>query len=157
MDRRDTLLHFKSTLDKMVGDFAEELSQQPGAAVVASFDLDDHDSVRQMQASTEQALVYQILALDPEPRHPLYEAVFYVGAKTTSDPGNYDQTFLLTELSAKFDIGSYFDIADWSGDTAPTETSGAVMITACQPSPQSFENSSGIRVLQLSAKVMANG
>lgn len=154
MDRRDVYLHVKSTLDKLIGDYAEELSNAPGASQVLSFDLDDHDSVRAMQASNEQALVHQILTMDPDPAHPLYAIQFLVGAKTSQDPGNYQQAFLLTELHSRFDLGTTFNIADWSQEDEPTEETGTVYVTACSPSPQSFENSASIRVLQITAKVM---
>lgn len=158
MDKRDILMAFKSTLDRVVGDLAGQLSAAaPAANPVKFFDLDDHDGMRQVQAGAEHALVYQYVTLAPEPRHPLYGCSFLVGAKTSNDEGNYDMTSLMVDVNERFDIGSHHDLMDWSGDKAPTDILGSMMITDCAPSAQMFENQSGIRLFQITAKVIAHG
>lgn len=158
MASREILMAFKSTLDKLVGDLAAELSAAaPSANPVKFFDMDDHEGLRQVQASAEHALVYQYMTLAEDPSHPLYQAEFVVGAKTSQDSGNYAMTDLLTDIQGRFTKGAYFDLMDYSGETMPTELLGSMMLISCTPSPQMFENSAGIRVFQISAKVMANG
>lgn len=157
----DILMAFKSTLDNIVTSLAEELSAADiisSANPVRSFDLDDNESNRQVQAGAEHALVYQYITLAPDPRHPLYEANFLVGAKTTDDEGNYDLTTLLNAVTQHFREDTFFDLYDWSeADTTtgpPTEILGCMMIINAVPAAQMFENQAGIRMLQITAKVM---
>jgi len=158
MDKREILMAFKSTLDRVVGDLAVELSAAAsGANPVKSFDLDDHEGMRQVQAGAEHALVYQYVTLAPAPRHPLYECSFLVGAKTSNDEGNYDMTSLMVDIGERFDVGAFIDLMDWSGEFEPTETLGSLMITDCTPSAQMFENQAGIRMFQITGKVIAHG
>lgn len=159
-DPRDILMAFKSSLDKLVGDLAEKLSLAAGGAnPVFCFDLDDHDGMRQIQSGTEHALCYQYITLSPTPRHPLYECQFLVGAKTSNDSGNYDMTSLLTDVGDVFRPDAFFELFDWSvasADVSPTPA-GVLIITDATPAPQLFENQSGIRLFQISGKVMADG
>lgn len=155
-ESRVILMAFKSSLDRIVGDLAIQLSAAaPAASPVKSFDLDDADGLRQVQAGTEHALVYQFITLAPDPRHPLYTCEFLVGAKTSNDSGNYAMTDLLTDVSELFTPGAFFQLMDWSGADEPTEIIGSMMISDAVPSAQMFENQAGIRLLQVSGKVMA--
>lgn len=157
MDKRLHLMAFKSSLDRIVGDLAEALSAVPGVQQVLYFDLDDSDIGRQDAAGAPHALVYQYITLADDPRAPLYEGQFYVGAKTTSDDGNYAMTSLLTDVASLFEPNSFHDLYDWSGDERSEERAGVMMITDAVPSGQMFEGQSGIRMYQITAKVMMDG
>lgn len=161
MSRRQVEMAFKSTLDKLVGDLAVELSNaSPAAQPVKAFDLDDATNERQWQAGGEHALCYQYTLLREDPRHPLYEVAFLVGAKTSDDAGNYAMTDLLTDLGDLFKSGDSFELYDYSdieeGQDAG-ESIGALIIMDVDTGPQMFEKQSGIRLLQIGGKVMAYG
>lgn len=154
-------LAFKSTLDKLVTDLADKLTQlNPMQKQVFAFDLDDSANERQIQAGSEHALVYQYTNLSDDPAHPLYSAVFLVGAKTTADVGNYDMTTLLTDLRSLFFAQAYFDLYDYSAIEAGEDAGavqGTLIIQSVDTGPQMFEKQSGIRLLEVHAKVMAYG
>lgn len=158
---RRTEISFKSTLDWIINDLAVKLSAAlPPNNPVRAFDLDDAASERQIQAGAEHALVYQYTHLAEDPTHPLYEAQFLVGAKTTDDSGNYDMTTLLTDLRGIFPQGASFDLYDYSeveeGED-PGPALGCLVIMSLGTGPQMFEKQSGIRLLAVSGKVMAYG
>lgn len=155
---REIWMALKSSLDKIVGDLAEQLSLTASAAnPVRCFDLDDLEGLRQIQAGAEHALAYQLIALAPTPRHPLYSCEFLVGVKTTSDPGNYAMADLLGDVGSLFTSNSVFDLMDWSGDTPPTEQLGSLYVLSAEPAPQVFEQQAGIRLYHVRGRVMANG
>lgn len=161
MSRRQVEMGFKSTLDKLVNDLAIELSSaSPAAQPVKAFDLDDSANEREWQAGGEHALCYQYTSLRESPRHPLYEAVFLVGAKTTDDAGNYAMTDLLTDLGDLFKSGDSFELFDYSEieeGQDPGESIGVLIVGDVDTGPQMFEKQSGVRMLQISGKVMAYG
>lgn len=154
-------LAFKSTLDKLVNDLAAKLTElNPLQKQVFAFDLDDTASERAMHAGAEHALVYQYTNLATAPRHPLYSVDFLVGAKTTDDLGNYDMTTLLTDLGEVFAENLYYELYDYSDvgeGEDPGEQLGTLMILSADTGPQLFEKQSGIRLLQISGKVVAHG
>lgn len=148
----------KSSLDKIVGDLADQLSlAAPAANPVRCFDLDDHEGLRQVQSGAEHALVYQLGTLPPAPRHPLYSCAFLVGVKTTDDPGNYAMADMLVDVGSLFTIDQTFDLMDWSGDVVPVDILGSLYITGCEPAPQVFEQQAGIRMFAVQGRVIANG
>ena len=153
MSQQNILMAFKSTLDKIVGDKAVELSV--GGTTVRFFDADDQDMIKEIQSGADQALIYQYAHLREDPSAPLYEVQFYVGAKTSSDPGNYTLTHLLTHVGGLFERGSIHDLADWSQADAPTEASGVMHIMDCSATGQSFENQANIRLYIIRAKVIS--
>ena len=155
MSQRDTLMIFKSTLDHIMGGLAVELSVN--GRMVACYDADDQDMIKEIQTGSDQALIYQYAHLSGEPSHPLYGVQFYVGAKTSADPGNYDLTYLLDEVYGRFEQGSMHDLADWSGVDAPTEPAGVLHIISCSATGQTFENQANIRMLAIRGKVISYG
>lgn len=158
---RQIEMAFKSTLDFIVTGLAERLSIAHSAAnPVFAFDLDDLANERQLQAGAEHALVFQYTNLAEDPIHPLYSVTFLVGAKTTADPGNYGMTDLLTDLRQEFPAMNHFSLYDYSavgeGEELGPEM-GVLVIQSVDTGPQMFEKQSGIRLLQVSGKVMAYG
>lgn len=159
-DKRLVEMAVKSTLDHWVGDIAISLSQGGSSAnPVRAYDLDDPSWERQGAAGSEHALVYQYTNLSEEPIHPLYGFTFLVGAKTTDDTGNYGITDLLTALREKLCLMDSVDLYDYSGDADDPlgDRQGVMVITGVNTGPQMFEKQSGIRLLAVDAKVIADG
>lgn len=154
-------LAFKSTLDYQVSQLATRLSAAlPAQNPVFYFDLDDSSTERQVQAGAEHALVYQYTHLAEDPTHPLYSVVFLVGAKTTSDEGNYDMTSLLTEVRSLFRLGMdcpLYDYSEIEEGQQPGLQEGVLIVQSVDTGPQMFEKQSGIRLLQVTGKVIADG
>lgn len=154
-------LAFKATLDYQVSQLASSLSAaNPANKPVLFFDLDDSSTERQVQAGAEHALVYQYTHLSEDPTHPLYSVLFLVGAKTTADEGNYDMTSLLTDVRSLFRTDMDCPLFDYSavgeGDD-PGEQEGVLIVQSVDTGPQMFEKQSGIRLLQITGKVIAYG
>ena len=74
-------------------------------------DIDDSANLEDFQSGVDPALLWQLSSLDPRPVDPLYQGSFLAGAKTTTDPGNYLLTELVSDVLEAFPIGSQLKVS----------------------------------------------
>lgn len=140
----DFYLSVKSTLDRLAVDVANSLG-------ISFVELDDTVNVESKLSSPDDLVVYQLIGMDEDPQDPLWSINFAVGAKTVTDPANYDLAAILSAIKQVFKKGETFQVLDYSGTVAPTQSRGYIHITATAVDPQMFEGASGLRMLRVSA------
>ena len=138
-------LSIKSTIDKVATDLAHNLG-------IGFVELDDTSMVDSMLGSPDSLIVYQMVGLQPDPIDPLYRLSFAVGAKTTSDPANYDLATLIAAITDVIAEGEQFDVMNYSGASQPTVKEGFFLISNAQVDPQMFDGLAGIRMLSVQAQ-----
>ena len=145
--------YVKSTIDKMGVDIAETYGNN-----TLFVDLDDTVNIAEVMAGTDSAIVWSMLALTEEPIAPLYLLHFGIGAKTTSDPGNYNMSDLLDAVKSVFEKGKTLDIRDWSpGGDGGAAKRGTLSVADVSVDPQLFDKASGIRLISVTARVVDDG
>jgi hypothetical protein len=143
----------KSTIDKAGVDIATAFGG--GTQFV---DLDDSVKVAELMSGSQSAIVWTLLTLGEDPIAPLYSLTFGIGAKTTTDPGNYNMTDLLDAVKAVIQKGSSMAIRDWSpGGDSGAVAHGTMFITDVFVDPQLFDKESGIRLISVAAKAVDDG
>ena len=149
----DFISYVKSTIDKMGVDIAEAYGNN-----TKFVDLDDTVNIAEIMAGTDSAIVWSMLALVEEPIAPLYLLNFGIGAKTTSDPGNYNMSDLLDAVKSAFEKGKTVDIRDWSpGGDSGVAKRGTLSVADVSVDPQLFDKASGIRLISVTARVVDDG
>ena len=148
----DFLSMVKSTIDKAGVDIAQAYDPTIGYV-----DLTDQVKVQELLGSNRAAVVWEMLTLVEDPIHPLYEMNFGIGAKTTGDPGNYAMTEMLDAVRAVMAKGDSIVVRDYSPGGDGVTDQGYVYITDVSVDPQLFDKVSGIRLIGVSGKVVANG
>jgi hypothetical protein len=144
----DFYLAVKSTIDRIAVDLATALS-------IGFVELDDTVNVERLLSSPADLVVYQMVGMDEAPKAPLYMVTFSIGAKTTTDPANYDLAEIVSAVKAVVNKGASFQVKDYSSGTAPpTEVVGSLLITSTGVDPQMFDGASGIRMLSVRAAAM---
>lgn len=147
----DFLLYVKSTIDKFGSDLAVALN------VSKKVDLDDIVNTKELLASDDTAIVWEVTMLNDAPIDPLYDLVFSMGVKVTGDPSNYNMMKLLSSVQNLFPQGGNLLIFDYSGDVAGTVQQGDMTIADVRVDPQQFDRVSGIRLITVRAKVVRGG
>jgi hypothetical protein len=140
-------LDVKSTIDKIAVSLATVLK-------VGFVELDDTVNVAEKLATAEPMIVYQMIALEENPRDPLYELTFAIGAKTTSDPANYDLATLVSAIKDVLKEDESWDIGDYSGTEDPSAMTGYFYVSSVQVNPQMFDGMAGIRMLDVRAQAV---
>jgi hypothetical protein len=148
----DYISYIKSTVDKAGVDIANAIGG------IGFVDLDDAVKVAELMAGEDSAIVWTLLNLAEDPIAPLYLLHFGIGAKTTTDPGNYAMTDLLDAVKAVFEKGKTMDVRDWSpgGDDGAAKH-GTITVTDVSVDPQLFDKASGIRLISVSARTVDDG
>ena len=145
------LLYVKSTIDRFGSDLATAL------AISNKADLDDIANTKELLASDETIVVWEVTTLTDSPMDPLYELLFSIGIKTTKDPSNYNMMSLLGQVQNMFPQGANLPIMDYSGDLPPTVREGDMTISDVRVAPQQFDRASGIRLITVRAMVVRGG
>lgn len=152
-------LALKSTLDYYCNQVSVRIRQN-GDPEVASLLSDGLDNLVTIDANTKNkapAVLWHGGTLKPAPLDPLYEFDFSVGVKTTNDDANYVMAKLLSLLSSSFQVGTDIPILDYSvkaDDLVGMSEVGAILITNSTSQPMLYDNQSGLKMLNLTAKVM---
>lgn len=148
----DFTSYVKSTIDKAGVDIAVAFG---GTEFV---DLDDSVKVAELMSGTKPAVVWTLLTLGEDPIAPLYSVTFGIGAKTTTDPGNYNLTDLLDAVQAVIRKGASIDVRDYSpGGDSGAAKHGTMFITNVYVDPQLFDKESGIRLISVTARAVDDG
>lgn len=143
----------KSTIDKAGVDIATAFGGD-----TQFVDLDDSVKVDELMSGSQSAIVWTLMTLEEDPIAPLYSLTFGIGAKTTSDPGNYNMTDLLDAVKGTIQKGSSMVIKDWSpGGDSGVSSHGTMFFTDVSVDPQLFDKASGIRLISVSAKAVDDG
>lgn len=154
----DFPLMLKSTIDAVVADkVAALLATHPTLKWAEVDDMAQTDAVFK---SEEPAFIWKFVSLTPNPRAPMYDFEFLLGAKTTNDPGNYKLIALLDEVRKGFETNATIQIRDYSmAASAPADTvdRGYLMVSSNEIEPQRFDRQSGIRYATVMGKVVAYG
>lgn len=140
-------LFVKSSIDHL----AVQLADSNDLPVV---DLDSAGLVAELMESDQTAIVWAIGGLSEGPMDPLWFLDFDIGVKTSHDPAQYkslDVTSLLTDV---FRVGSSIPVRDYSGDTASEQVYGEIFITNTVASPLQPDRLSGVRLLNVQARVI---
>lgn len=143
--------YVKSTIDK----YGVDIAQAYGG--VGFVDLDDTVKVAELMSSTQSAIVWTMLTLGEDPIAPLYSLTFGIGAKTTTDPGNYNLSELLDAVKLVIKKGSTLPLKDYSPDGDGTTTRGTMTVTDVFVDPQLFDKESGIRLISVTARAVDDG
>ena len=141
----DFYLPVKSTIDKIVVDIARSLG-------IGFLELDDTVSTDNALSSPDDYVVYRFVGMDEEPRDPLWLVAFEVGAKTTTDPANYDLAQIMSAIKEVIATGKAFTVYDYSGVAQPTTPAGDLYIVDARVDPQMFDGVAGIRMLSVQAR-----
>ena len=144
MPNEDFYLPVKSTVDKIAVDIANSLG-------IEFVELDDTVNVEQKLSSPRDLIVYQMIGMNGAPTEPLWSINFAIGAKTTTDSANYDLAEILSAIKLVVENGQTFDVRDYSGIEAPTESEGYFYVVDSRVDPQMFDGASGIRMLSVRA------
>lgn len=140
------LVAVKSTIDKLGNDLAQ--SQVPPALFV---DLDDSTATEDAMSSEADAIVWELGTLEEEPADPLYMLTFSIGARTTNDAANYDILRLTGKVREHFKKGNTYRVRDYSDLVASVEM-GVIRITDVVVMQQSFDRTSGVRLVTVYAR-----
>lgn len=139
----------KSTLDKIISDIGATLN-------LPVVDLDSAGLVAELLDSDRPAIVWAIGTLTEDPMDPLWFVDFDVGAKTSLDPAQYKSLDITSSLTNHFMVGTFYTVKDYSGVTAGTNDLGQIMITALASAPSQPDRLSGIRLLNIQARIVRN-
>jgi hypothetical protein len=137
----------KSTFDAMLYNLAQ-------ASGYESFDFDGSNLSAAVIQSEAPAIAWSLLSLTPNPRDPYYDLQFEAGAKTSNDPTQYESMQIVGQIEELFPIGDALFIYDYSQTTPPTEAVGSLTITALSSVPSTYDQSSGLRMVHIAAKLM---
>ena len=152
-------LMLKSTLDFYCNQLAEELrrSGDPDLRSLVADGLDNLVTIDANAKNENPAVLWQLESLVPDPFDPLYFAKFSVGVKTTQDDANYLQSKVVSFLTNRFKVGIDMQLYDYSvarENLQGMEASGALLICNCNSVPMMFDNQSGFKAIDVTAKVV---
>lgn len=152
-------LALKSTLDYLCGQVAESLrnSGDPDLTDLLSDGLDNLVTIDANTKNNQPAVLWQMGHLKPAPLAPLFEVALSIGVKTTNDDANYVMSKTLSMLANQFKVSTDFQIYDYSvkaSDLQGQEPLGVLLITDTSSNPMLFDNQSGLKLLDLQAKVI---
>lgn len=152
-------LILKSSLDYYCNQLADELrrSGDPDLRGLVADGLDNLVTIDANAKNENPAVLWQMETLSPDPFDPLYFARFSVGVKTTQDDANYVQAKLVSFLSNRFRIGFDMQLYDYSvakENLQGQSAYGALLVSDCKSTPMMFDNQSGFKAIDVSAKVV---
>ena len=139
-------LAVKSTIDKLVYDLASVNGYD-------FFDLDGSYLLADHVESMKPAITAGSFVCTPSPRDPFYSVHFEVAAKTSTDQAQYDSLYMTSMIQDLFQVGLQFYVADYSGDTIPTNNLGWLYINYTASDTPGFDKISGLRPV----RIMASG
>jgi hypothetical protein len=141
-------LAVKSTIDKIGSDLAAA-----SALGTKATDMDDYTATEEIFHSESSAVLWELSSMDEDPRDPMYSVVFNIGARTCNDAANYKLAKVLGEISSMLGKDLRIPIKDYSGAVASAPL-GFLHIVKQQSAPQSFDRTSGIRMIQVTARAL---
>lgn len=152
-------LMLKSTLDFYCNQLAEELrrSGDPDLRGLVADGLDNLVTIDANAKNENPAILWQLETLSPDPFDPLYFAKFSVGVKTTQDDANYLQSKVVSFLTNRFKVGIDMQLYDYSVTNENLQAmtpAGAMLICDCKSIPMMFDNQSGFKAVDVTAKVV---
>lgn len=152
-------LALKSTMDYLCAQVADTIkkSGDPDLTDLLADGLDNLVTIDATSKNKHPAILWQLGHLRPAPLAPLFEAKISVGVKTTNDDANYVMSKLLSLLSNQFKVSTDFQIYDYSvraEDLQGQQPLGVLLITETSSTPMLFDNQSGLKLLDLDAKVI---
>lgn len=154
----DFPLIVKGTIDKLVSDKCAALqAQYPGLLWAEVDDMLQTDAAFKGQGP---ALLWQFGSFTPDPRAPLYEIEFSVGARTVADPSNYALIDLVSQIRDVFRADQEFQLFNYilaSSSPADNVSKGFVRVISNEISPQMFDRQSGIRFAVIRGKAVNFG
>jgi len=152
-------LALKSTLDYLCGEVADQIrsSGDPELSDIKADGLDNLVTIDATTKNKDPAILWQMGHLRPAPLAPLFETSFSVGVKTTEDDANYVMSKVVSLLANQFKVSTDFQIFDYSvkaSDLQGQEPLGVLLLTDVSSSPMLFDNQSGLKLLDVKAKVI---
>lgn len=145
----------KSTIDSIGVDIAVDVMAANPALALKAMTLDATTGVTEALQSEDPAIVWAIQSFLERPVDPLYELVFTIGPKTTSDVSAELMTELMGAVQHRLPNGLKFPIKNYSGDTVselPGET-GWGFVRRAEVQEQMFDNQSAIRMATISVAI----
>lgn len=142
----------KSTIDKIGTGVAAQLRGLHQGMTIEAVNLDATTGVEEILSSSNPAVVWQLVSLTEAPVDPLYDLMFLMGIKTTSDVSNQLMSSLISVVQETLPCREVLEIKDYSGVEAPTQIAGRMIITRSGVEEQEFDKSSGMRMIGVYAK-----
>lgn len=139
-------LAVKSTIDYIAMQIASPIN-------LTVVDMDAAGLFAELLESDETAIVWAIGSLSEAPMDPLWYVDFDIGVKTSLDPAQYKSLDVLGALTNTFKVGMQFEIKDYSGDEVG-DLYGSLFISSVITSPSQPDRLSGIRLINVQARVM---
>jgi len=138
-------LALKSTLDYQAKLLANSKSLPFVDLTAPSFDT-------HVLESDQPAVCWEFSTLSEDPVDPLWLCAFDIGVMTALDPSQYQSLDLVSMFLQAFKTGNRFDIKDYSGDLAPTQTLGALYVIASGVIQQQSDQVTGLRFVTVTAR-----
>jgi hypothetical protein len=134
----------KSTLDYTI-------KQLANTHELVYVDLDGTFTLEELYASELPALAWSMEAFIEYPRSPQWRLDFLVGGKTTADPAQYTSFELISWITQTFGVNDSIDVKDYSGDLAPTQRVGEIIVTSSGVAHMLTDGRSGLRLVHVQA------
>ena len=138
MSQDTFLVSVKSTVDKLCKQLADSLN-------ITFLDTDDTTQTNKVFSTNQSALLFEFGTLQPDPIDPIYVGHFNVGARTVTDPGNYEILKLVGLVSNIFPKGERILIRD-SYLVTETGIIGVMVPGDVEVISQQYDVLSGIRM-----------
>jgi hypothetical protein len=149
-------LSVKSTVDALTAQIAAEAASVYPDIQALLQPLDTSAAGAQVATGDGPALVWSLQQFAPSPRDPLYQILFMIGVRTTSDPNGETLANLLSVVQAELPIGFRFDIKNYSGETVseePGET-GTAYVRGISVQEQLYDGQAAMRMISVAAAVV---
>jgi hypothetical protein len=141
MSQDTFLVCIKSAVDKLCNQMAVDLG-------IKFLDTDDTTQTSKIFNSSDNALLFEFGTLQPDPQDPIYVGHFNVGARTVTDPGNYEILKLVGLVSGIFPKGERILIHD---SYLPVETGliGVLVPGDVEVISQQYDILAGVRMVHV--------
>lgn len=141
MSEETFLVATKSTIDKLCKTLANTLS-------IDYIDLDDTTETARLFGTDNNSLLFEFSTLQSDPKDPIYVGSFNVGARTVTDPANYEILKLVGHVKKLFPKGERILIAD-SYEAVETGTVGVMVPGDAEVITQTYDLLSGVRMVSV--------
>lgn len=149
-------LAVKSTVDALTAQIALAAANDYPDIQALLQPLDISAAGAQVATGDAPALVWSLQNFSPSPRDPLFQILFMIGVRTTSDPNGETLANLLSVVHSEIPVGFRFDIKNYSGETVselPGET-GTGYVRDISVQEQLYDGQAAMRMISVAAAVI---
>lgn len=142
MSTRNFALAVKSTLDYHINLLAL-------ASNVQYFDIDSQIIPENVICSDTPGIGWSLAHLEPDPLEPMYMGVIEIAVRSAIDPAQYVAMDLVSVVLDEFQIGSTFDVRNYSGAQPPTVSLGQLIVMKTAIKSQQLDRTAGFRFITI--------